>query len=195
MPHHYTKEQAAFIRENVKGRSSNELTQLINDHFGLNLGVNQIRAYMKNHGLTNGVNKQFKQGYDAWNKGLKGLNIGGKETQFKTGQRSHNYMPVGSERVNTDGYVDIKIADPNKWKAKHQIIWEQENGPIPKGHCLIFLDSNKLNVTLDNLKLISRSQLVRLNQNHLISENPELTKTGLLITDIYMKIGELKKSK
>jgi hypothetical protein len=36
---------------------------------------------------------QFKKGHQTWNKGLKGLEIGGKETQFKKGAVPHNKLP------------------------------------------------------------------------------------------------------
>jgi hypothetical protein len=197
--HVYTPEHKVFIEENVKGRTSNELTQLLNEHFGLNLKVNQIRAYMKNHGLTNGVNTQFNKNQKPWNKGMKGLQIGGVETQFKPGMEAHNYVPVGTERVGAEGYILIKVSNEGpwnkRWKLKHKTMWEKANGPIPKGHCLIFLDGNKKNVTYDNLQLISRGQLARLNQNKLISSDPELTKTGIIIADIYGKIGQRKRGK
>lgn len=194
MAHKYTKEQKDFICNNVKGRTSIELTQLVNKHFGLNLGVNQIRAYMKNHGLKNGLNMQFKPGNASFNKGKKYPGQTNK-TSFKKGNKPINYRPVGSERVNVDGYIEIKVADSNKWRLKHRVIWEEANGPIPRGHALIFADSDKLNVSLDNLILVSRSQLARLNQNHLITNDAELTKTGIILADIYSKIGERKKPK
>jgi hypothetical protein len=193
MPHHYTKEQADFIRENVKGSTSKELTQMVNDQFGLNLGANQIRAYMKNHALTNGVNRQFKPGHTPFNKGKKGITQGGESTQFKKGHKPYNYMPVGTERVNGDGYVDIKIADPNKWRAKHLLIWERANGPVPKGHVVIFGNGNRRNFDLNNLILVSRKQLALLNKGGLIQNNADLTRTGIIMTDIYQKIGERKK--
>jgi hypothetical protein len=45
------------------------------------------------------------------------------------------------------------------------------------------------------LQLVTRSQLVRLNQNNLIRDNAELTKTGIIIVDIYGKIGERERRK
>ena len=63
-------------------------------------------------------------------------------------------------------YLHIKIAEPNKWQMLHSYIWETKHGKIPKGHCVIFKDKNTLNVSLKNLMLVSRSELVRLNQKY-----------------------------
>ena len=72
-------------------------------------------------------------------------------------------QPVGTERLDRDGYVEIKISDPNKWQPKHRYLWEKENGKVPKGMILIFKDNNKLNVCLDNLILISRAENMKIN--------------------------------
>lgn len=45
----------------------------------------------------------------------------------------------------------------------------------------------------ENLLLVSRAQLARMNQKGLIQNDVELTKTGIIIADIYNKIGERKK--
>jgi hypothetical protein len=192
MWHRYTEKQIEFLKENVKGRSNLELTELFNTHFELNLGINQIRAFKKNRRLSSGLDGRFKPGNVPVNKGIKG---GGWEpTQFKKGQKPHNYKPIGTERVNGEGYVDIKVADPNKWRAKHVLVWEKENGPIPKGHVIIFGDRNRRNYGLDNLILVSRKQLALLNRNNLIQNDAELTRTGIIVADIYSKIGERKKT-
>ena len=107
-------------------------------------------------------------------------------------------MPIGSERVNADGYVDIKIQDGQQrknWKGKHILVWEDHNGPVPQGHAVIFGDRNPRNFEMDNLLLVSRKQLVRMNQRGLIQDDAQLTKTGIIIADIHNKIGERKKKK
>ncbi|MCY7895122.1 HNH endonuclease [Bacillus vallismortis] len=195
MPHRYSAEEKEFIKNNVKGRSNDELLKMFNDRFVLNLTKSQIAAFKKNNRLSSGLDGRFKPGHIPFNKGKKGLMCGGKETQFKKGQRALNYRPVGSERVSVDGYIEIKVADPGKWRMKHLVLWEEANGPIPKGHCLLFLDGNKLNVSLDNLQLITRSQLVRMNQNGLISTDADLTKTGVIVAVILSKIGERKRNR
>lgn len=192
MAHFFTREEAKFIKEHVKGRGNQELTDMVNAHFGLNLTMAQIRSYKKNHKLSSGLDGRFKPGQVPPNKGRKGQG-GWEPTQFKKGYRPHNYQPVGTERVNGDGYVDIKIADPNKWKGKHILIWEEHNGPVPPGHAVIFGDGNRRNFEPDNLLLVSRKQLVRMNQRGLIQDDAELTKTGIIIADIHNKIGERKK--
>lgn len=91
--------------------------------------------------------------------------------------------------------MDIKVAEGQKhknWKGKHIVIWEAANGPVPKGHVVIFGDGNIRNFVPGNLLLVSRKQLVRLNQMNLIQEDAELTRTGILIADICNKIGEWK---
>jgi len=190
----YTDEQIAFLRENVKGRSLKELTEMFNARFGLNKSTDQISNTKNRYGLKSGITGgQFEKSHEPWNKGLKGICTGGKETQFKKGQRPLNYRPVGSERI-TDDYVMVKVADPRTWKMKHVVVWEKENGPVPKGYTVIFGDKNRRNFELNNLILVSREQLARLNQNHLIADDAELTKTGLIIADIYSKIGKRKKA-
>jgi len=189
----YTVEQQKFITDHFKGRQVSELTEMFNKHFKLSLGLNQIRAYKKNHNLSSGLDFKFKKGQTPFNKGKKKYWVGGEETQFKKGNKPHNYLPVGSERINGDDYVDIKIADPNKWKGKHIIIWEEHNGPVPKGHAIIFGDGNNRNFEPNNLICVSRKQLLILNHNNLIQKDAELTRVGVTIADIKLKMGEIKK--
>ncbi len=93
-------------------------------------------------------------------------------TMFKSGHMPINHRPVGSERVNVDGYVEIKVAEPRKWKLKHRVVWEEQNGPIPRGYNIQFRDGNPLNVQLDNLYIISRADQLK-NQNSIQARYPE----------------------
>jgi hypothetical protein len=190
--HRFTPKQIEFIKVNVFGKSYAEIITLVNSQFGIQLNKNQVKSFMGNHKLNSGRTGRFESGHAPFNKGKTG--IGGWEpTQFKKGCKSWNYKPVGSERINSDGYVDIKIADPNKWRPKHLLIWEAENAPVPKGHVVIFGDGNRLNLELDNLILVSRKELAILNKNRLIHCSAELTRSGILIADIYLKYNERNK--
>lgn len=198
----YTDKHIDYIASNINGRHPHELAAMFNEYFETDIPASKIMSLAYRNGLKNGIDcrlntgyepTQFKKGHRTWNKGMKGVNTGGKQTQFKKGQKGWNYKPVGTERTNSDGYVEIKIADPGKWKSKHIILWEEANGLVPKGHVVIFADGNQQNVTLDNLLLISRQELVVMNKRGLIANNAELTKTGIAIADIYLRIGERKK--
>lgn len=182
-----------FIMENYKGTGPKEMTTIINEKFNTEYTHNQIKIFYKNRKLNSGLDGRFKPGQIPHNKGKKGISTGGFETQFKKGNLPHNHLPVGSERVNGEGYVDIKIADPNVWKPKHHIIWEKANGDIPEGHCILFGDGNRGNINLENLLLVSRSELARLNQFGLIKNDAELTKVGLNVVKLRAKVTELEK--
>lgn len=189
--HRYTKEQNEFLKKNVVGRSSQELKEIFNETFQLNLSISQIRVAKKNRGLSSGVDARFKPGNVPFNKGTTG---GGYEpTQFKKGYRPHNAKPVGTEVVNGEGYIVVKVEEPSKWISKHRLVWEKANGEIPKGHVLIFGDGNRENCQLDNLLLITRKQLAMLNSHNLIKDHADLTKVGIAIVDIYGKIKEREK--
>lgn len=191
--HRFTKEEIEFLIPKVKGRSYKELTEIFNSHFEQELQESQIRAFIKNRKLNTGRSGRFEKGHVPVNKGKKGINYGGKETQFKKGHKPYNCMPIGSERVNTEGYINIKIAEPSRWRQKHHIIWEEHNGKIPAGYRVIFGDGNKLNCSIDNLILVSMATLLELNRNGLIKPDKDLTKSGVMIAEVSRKIYERKK--
>lgn len=112
---------------------------------------------------------RFQKGQVPPNKGVKGVVYQGcVATQFKPGQRSANYKPVGSTRIcSKDGYVLIKMAEGLfQWKLLHRIVWERMNGPIPKGFLVSFIDRNPLNWKITNLTLITKKQNALRNSIH-----------------------------
>lgn len=191
--HIWSKEEKEYLKEITPGHHHKEIQELMNKKFNLNLTMNQIKGAIGRYKLNTGLTGQFKKGHTPFNKGMKGICAKGCEkTWFRKGNTPVNHKPVGSERVSVDGYVEIKVAEPNKWRLKHNIIWEEHNGPIPKGHALIFGDRNTQNLDINNLILVSRKQLLILNRNNLIKNDAELTKTGVIIADLHSKISERK---
>lgn len=192
--HVWTEEQKAYLGEITPGRHYKEIMELVNKKFGLELMQTQIKRAINSNGFKTGFTGRFEKGNVPYNKGKKGLTTA-NVTSFKKGQRPVNYRPVGSEITNRAGYVEIKVADPNVWKLKHRWLWEQHNGPVPKGYALIFADGDKSNIAVDNLIMVSKAQLVRLNQNGLIQDSKELTETAINVVDLMVKISHMKKSK
>jgi len=192
----YDEEERRFLKEHIPGRSYAQILSLFNarnDGHGEPLTESQLKSFIGNNHVNTGRTGRFPKGHEPYNKGKKGPQYGYLPTCFKKGQMPINHRPVGSTRINVDGYTEIKVAEPNKWRSHHVVIWEEANGAVPKGHCLIFGDGNKQNITLDNLLLITRAELAMLNKFNLIGASAELTKTGVLVADLKMKMYEKKK--
>lgn len=181
-----------FIKQNYVGVGPKAMGVLLNKTFGTDYTFNQMKAYYSRHSIDSGLTGKFQPDHIPFNKGKKG--VGGWEpTQFKKGNRPLNYKPVGTERVNADDYVDIKVADPNKWKGKHIIVWEEHNGLVPDGCVIIFGDGNRRNFDPDNLIMVSRKQLATLNKKRLIQNHADHTRTGIVVADIHQKLSERKR--
>ena len=192
--HKWSDEEKEYLAKITPNNHYKDIIKLMNEKFEYDFSEKQVTGAIKRYGLKTGFKGHFKKGFTPWNKGLKGY-IGPNRTSFKKGHAPVNYRPVGSERVTVDGYIEIKVEDPNKWKLKHRVIYEKYHGEIPAGHTVIFADGDKMNVDIDNLLLVSRKQLLMLNRNNLISNDKDLTKTGLNIADIMIKLNELEKDK
>lgn len=190
----YPEEIQNFIEKNYEGIGPKDMTDLLNNTFETSYTHAQMKAYYKNHNIDSGLNGQFMTGHTPANKGKKGTG-GWKPTQFKKGRKPHNHKPVGTERINGDDYVDIKVAEPNKWKGKHILIWEEKNGLVPKGYAVIFGDGNRRNFDIENLILVPRKQLATLNHKGLIQNDANLTRAAITIVDIYQKISERSRKK
>jgi hypothetical protein len=118
---------------------------------------------------------------------------------FLKGHVPHNWLPVGSEITKGDGYVYVKISDTKNvhsrfnWKQKHILLWEKENGPLPKKRRLLFLDGDKQHISLDNLTLVDENDILQLVRNGLISDDRELTLTGLKIVQLIKLVASKEK--
>lgn len=194
--HRWTDEEKEFLKQNVEGTPIHELTKMFNAEFNTDLRYEQVRGTVKRMKLRCGVTTQFKKGHITWNKGVPIYNKKCEKTQFKKGHVPKTYLPVGAVRINKDGYKMIKVSDEggysDRWKLKHRVMWERENGKIPHGYNLMFLDGNKLNDSMDNLILIRRCELSRLNKQKLIKDDPEFTKVGVNIVRIQQKVHDLQ---
>lgn len=197
--HRYSEEQKKFIIDNNYGKYSKELAEMFNQQFDTNITANEIAYFRRNHKLNSGLTGQFQKGHVSHNKGKKQSEYMTKEaiertkaTRFKKGNRPSNYRPVGSERITKDGYIEVKVADPNKWETKNKIVYKQHFGDIPKGYKVIYADGNKLNNDINNLILVSNSELLIANRNHLIYNNKELTESGILISKVIDKTNKVK---
>ena len=185
----YSEEEKLFLKGIIPGRHYEEILSLFNAKFDVPITLANLASFIGNNKVNTGLTGRFQKGQTPHNKG-KSFYAGGRsaETRFKKGSMPGNYRPMGSTRVSKDGYTEIKVADPRKWKHLHRVIWEKEHGPIPKGHVVIFGDGNKTNICIENLLLISRGELAVLNKCKLLGASPEITKIGIMVANVKQKL-------
>jgi len=201
--HRYTKEEHEFLRSFIPGHTYKEIAAAYNKRFTEPITESRVKGYMANHKINNGLTGRFRKGHVPVNKGKKGVYAKGCEkTWFKDGHMPHNTKPLGYERITRDGYIEVKVkmrpSHPNcndNFKAKHRLIWEEVNGPIPEGYKLTFLDGNKQNFDIDNLTLITNAEHLELTRKGLRKEDAKLTESGVLIARASVLAREKKGNK
>ncbi len=192
--HRYTDSEKAFMKAFIPGHTYKEIQEVFIENFNWDITVGQIKGYMGNHKINSGTKGHFPKGHIPANKGKKGRCAAGCEkTWFPKGHIPKNHRPVGSERVTKDGYIEIKVAEPNKWMLKHRAIWEESRGKIAKGSVLIFVDGNKQNAVLDNLRLIERGTHVVMNHTGLCNYDGEFKDTAIAIATLERQTSARKK--
>lgn len=146
---------------------------------------------VKNRATTLGLKKDpgymaskpgcFRPGQTSWNKGLS-YQPGGRiaENQFKPGHKPQTWVPVGTEAVDKDGYLKLKVSDdrtvPSRynWKFVHVMKWEEYHGqPVPPKHVVRLKDGNKRNFERENLVLVSMAENAILNKFFAMKNPPE----------------------
>ena len=122
-----------------------------------------------------GAAYRYPKGHVPANKGVKGVCYEGcKVTQFKPGQKPHTWTPIGTERLSKEGYLQRKMTDTGvtrrDYVAVHHLVWIEAGRDITQGFALSFKDGDKTNITLDNLELVSRADLMKRNSIHNLHE-------------------------
>lgn len=197
----WTNEEDRIIAEHYPLTSSTELSELLGcsrhvlyrrvEKLGIKKAPGFVSLFVSGcfqRGERRAPQTQFKPGNKPWSAGKK-IGTRGRtgETQFKKGLVPHNYLPVGTEKLNTEGFVIVKVSDTGiqreRWKFKHRLIWEAANGPVAPDHAVVFKDRDRLNCQLDNLELVSRTEMAaRFGINSMPKEIADLMKLKGAIT-------------
>ena len=195
----YTTEEREFLANFIPGHSYREIAEAFNSFTsGDPITPRKAQTYCQNNKIQTGRKGYFQKGHVPSNKGtkMKPETIEKiRRTMFHEGHRPANAVEVGSELMRADGYVWVKVSEPNTWKPKHVLRWEAEHGQVPKGSCVIFMDRDRMNFNPENLRCVTRRELMQLNRNDWISEDPEVTETRIVMADIEIRINDLSKRK
>lgn len=196
----YTKEQRNFLIANNYMTPAKELANMFNKEFDTNITAVNIKTFRGNNHLNSGLTGRFEKGHIPDNKGKKWNDYMSEKAQeksrrttFKKGNIPHNHKPIGYERINVDGYIEVKTKEPDVFQLKHRLIYEREYGLIPNDCNVVFADGNKLNLEPKNLILVTKSEMLIMNKKGLFKQNQDLTKTGYLIAKVIDKNNKLRK--
>ena len=167
----------------------------------------RIRKYQQYRGIAQKLSEKviqrreeqkdkfrFKKGQVSHNKGKKMSPEAYekvKKSMFKPGQIPYNSKPIGYERIcPVDKIIFIKVSERGPMVSKSRYIWEQHNGPIPKGSVVSFKDGNRLNCDIDNLFLTTQEEIMLRNSLH---NYPELRDVNRLIKKLKKRIQDAEK--
>ena len=108
----FTKEMKNFLKENVRGITSQELTDRINKKFNTAFTNRQIKNWKSREKQPSGIEGcgRFKAGHVPHNKGKKTPErvkekIKATKTMFQKGNVPHQTLPLGTERYDKNGYI------------------------------------------------------------------------------------------
>ena len=199
----WTQQADLLLRQIYPGRSNAEIARMMGRSY----------SAIKNRAATLSLKKNpeylerekpgcFRPGQKSWNKGLS-YRPGGRvaESQFKPGLVPHNWLPVGAEVEDKDGYLKRKITDDPSltsrfnWKYVHLIKWEEYHGrPVPPKHMVRFRDGDSRNFSRENLALLTMGENAILNK-FFAMKNPPEGGFDVLLNLARIKIATSKRKK
>ena len=163
----FTDEANLFMRQNAYQYTSAKLAALMQEKFGISVAVQTVTDQLNRLGIHRG-NCYKPEGYI-----------------------SASSKPIGSERIEKGRQVMVKIAQPNVWVPKASVVM----GYDPKEYQAIFLDGNSLNVTPENILVVSKRVHARLAKEGWLKSSKEIIQTGILWSELLYQIQKITKER
>ena len=170
---HFTDEQLQFLRETYPKYGQRKTLELFNRKFN----ETRTMSSMKNFGVLHKcqVDPDVRQR--------------NRRESLDSDSSARKTKKSGDTRIEC-GRLVMK-ADNGEWKSAARVVYEAVYGPVPDGYVVTVLDGNNANLDPDNLMAIPKRFLGMLSMNQLRSENPIITKTGIVwceLKESYEKI-------
>lgn len=202
-----------FLRGFIPGHEECEIIAAFEGRFGIRLTESQVGNRKAALGVKSGTRGGcFKKGQEPPNKGRTWDEMGipqesrerMRSGQFRRGNMPHNAVgiPVGSERVTKEGYVEVKVRErrsrPNcndNWVLKQRRVWERENGrALPKDWVVLFADHDKRNFDPENLVAIPQRVNSVIQTQRLAYSDRDTLMTAIKIAELKMRISKAEKA-
>ena len=172
MASRYTEEEIEFVKDNLNSfESFAELAKELNRKFNTNRSREAIRSL---------VNKRLT------------LKLGKNRSTFKPGSRTRE-LPIGTIRIGKNGAKYIKVSNTLSkfsgyrlpdWVPVQRKVWEDAHGPIKKGEMIVFLTTDRDNISVDNLVCIDRKVAAILNKNRWHFEERDLALAAVYLAKL-----------
>lgn len=162
----YNNEMYEFLLKNASSHTIKELVKLIKEKFDIDIEKKKLAQYC--------IKMKIQYKYEKPNK-------------------SHSNTPtkIGTLVLKTDGgYIKVKT-DKHKWEYLQRKVYEDYyKVKLPEDVYVVFLDQNKRNFDIKNLKAITRRSSAIMSKDGLFSIEPRLTKLGHLNSKLKIKTKE-----
>lgn len=143
------------------------------------------------------VNTKFNEKYDedSLRKYLWRNKIPYKyECKNRSNNSAYKRVQIGTEYTKPDGMIMVKVSK-NEWVYKQRLIYEQyHNVKLKEDEYVIFLDGNRGNFNIDNLKVLTRqeaSYLGNFKYNYGIDKtNKDIIETEIELARLMIKTKE-----
>lgn len=169
MRNKYSKKFEEDMYRLATNNSLDDLLKVAKSKYQYNITKKQLRLYLSKRKL------RYK-GYNA----NKVRNMGSD-------------YPIGYEYTKDDGMVLVKIAK-DRYEYKQRLIYSKyHNVELTEDDYIIFLDQDRTNFKIENLKRVNRRESSIVANQKLFFNEPKLTETGIEVAKLMIKAKDKKK--
>lgn len=171
--YNYNDDEIEFLKKMIKTKYKNDIIKLYKEKFGKEITEIQLKLFKRRYNIKCNFDGRFQKG------------------------KVNNPKPpkqIGTERIYYDNgkkRIMVKIGN-KKWIEKTRYVYEKYYGEIPKNSVIIFLDGNRDNFDIKNLKCITHKEHEIMAGNCLYFKDKELNETSVIIAKLISKIKEAK---
>lgn len=172
--YNYNDDEIEFLKKMIKTNYKNDIIRLYKEKFDKEITEIQLKLFKRRYNIKCNFDGRFQKG------------------------KVNNPKPpkqIGTERTYYDNdkkRIMVKIGN-KKWIEKTRYIYEQHYGKIPKNCVIIFLDGNRDNFNIDNLKCITHHEHEIIAGNHLYFKDKELNELSILTAQMKSRVLKYKR--
>ncbi len=174
----WTAAMIEYLKVHLDECSYNTLAKKMSEKFKCYITASSLEHKVARLGLKKDLSAVYK--YRGYNAGC-----------FKKGRPSPLRSPIGFERIDRQGNIWIKYADPDKYMRKARFIYIQHYGVIPENYNVVCINGNPNDLRIENLIALSNSELAYFNTLKIDPQgNNDVATIKLDLARLRKKIGE-----